>query len=183
LIPQRNISLLANRLAGRDGRRTPEAVIERDYCLAWLLSSLAQVDLHRKLAFKGGTALKRCYFGHYRFSEDLHFTLVETATLDEILSGLEAVYARVREASGIEFRFDRHDRHGHRNSHTFYLTYRGPLPAQGSVKVDITVREKIVFPSNGGRSCAPTTSSPTSLTAVRCESTLLQRSPARKLSR
>ena len=48
--------------------------------------------------------------------------------------------------SGIEFSFDREDRHSHANSHTFYLRYLGPLPAGGSVKVDITIREQLVFP-------------------------------------
>ncbi|MBI3683993.1 MAG: nucleotidyl transferase AbiEii/AbiGii toxin family protein [Acidobacteria bacterium] len=146
MIPQRNISLLANRLARTGGRRIPESVLERDYCLAWLLSSLAESDLCGKLAFKGGTALKRCYFGDYRFSEDLDFTLLEPTPLEDLRLGLEPVYAGVREASGIEFAFDREDRHSHANSHTFYLRYIGPLPAGGSVKVDTRIREQLVFP-------------------------------------
>ena len=80
MIPQRNISLLSNRLAREGGRRFREDVLERDYCLAWLLAGLAESDLSALLAFKGGTALKRCYFGDYRFSEDLDFTLL-TPTL------------------------------------------------------------------------------------------------------
>jgi len=138
--------LLANRLAKAGGRRIPEPVLERDYCLAWFLNILAQNNLNRRLAFKGGTALKRCYFGDYRFSEDLDFTLLEAMPLDQILRDLEAVYAGVREASGIEFGFDREDRHPHENSYTFYLWYSGPLPARGAVKVDITIREQLVFP-------------------------------------
>jgi predicted nucleotidyltransferase component of viral defense system len=31
--------------------------------LAWFLAELAESDLQQSLAFKGGTALKRCYFG------------------------------------------------------------------------------------------------------------------------
>ena len=137
---------MANRLARAGGRRIPESVLERDYCLAWLLSSLAESDLRGRLAFKGGTALKRCYFGDYRFSDDLDFTLLELTPFEELRLGLEPVYAGAREASGIEFSFDREDRHSHANSHTFYLRYIGPLPAGGSVKVDITIREQLVFP-------------------------------------
>lgn len=37
MIPPRNLSLLSNRLARAAGRRIPEAVLERDYCLAWFL--------------------------------------------------------------------------------------------------------------------------------------------------
>ena len=146
MIPQQNISLLANRLAKAGGRRIPESALERDYCLAWFLNVLAGSALQRKFAFKGGTALKRCYFGDYRFSEDLDFTLLEPMPFEQIRRELEPLYARVREAAGIEFAFDREDRHPHANSHTFYLRYFGPLPAGGSVKVDITIREQLVFP-------------------------------------
>ena len=85
MIPQRNISLLSNRLAADGGRRIREDVLERDYCLAWFLAVLSQSDLKTVLGFKGGTALKRCYFGDYRFSEDLDFTLLEALPLEEIL--------------------------------------------------------------------------------------------------
>jgi predicted nucleotidyltransferase component of viral defense system len=71
MIPQRNLSLLSNRLAQGGGRRIPEAVLERDYCLARFLVRLSRMPQRRRLAFKGGTALKRCYIGDYRFSEDL----------------------------------------------------------------------------------------------------------------
>ena len=77
MIPQRNISLLSNRLASEGGRRIREDVLERDYCLAWFLAVLSRSDLKPVLGFKGGTALKRCYFPDYRFSEDLDFTLLE----------------------------------------------------------------------------------------------------------
>lgn len=104
MIPQRNLSLLSNRLAQSGGRRVAEAVLERDYCLAWFLVGLSRVPVRDALIFKGGTALKRCYFGEYRFSEDLDFTLAEPCELDVILMGLEAVYAEVQRASGIGFR-------------------------------------------------------------------------------
>jgi predicted nucleotidyltransferase component of viral defense system len=145
MIPQRNISLLANRLAKEGGRRIPDYVLERDYCLAWFLAALAESDLKATLGFKGGTALKRCYFGDYRFSEDLDFTLTASVTLDELKGQLESVYASVREASGIVFAFDREDRQKHENSFTFYLRYEGPLPKGNDVKVDITLREKLVY--------------------------------------
>jgi predicted nucleotidyltransferase component of viral defense system len=146
MIPQRNLSLLSNRLARAGGRRIPEAILERDYCLAWLLVGLSRSPLRERLLFKGGTALKRCYFGDYRFSEDLDFTLSEPTELADILEGLQAVYAEVERASGIVFRYARADRKSHQNSHTFYLGYEGPLPAVSAkeVKVDVTIREPLV---------------------------------------
>ena len=146
MIPQRNISLLSNRLARAGGTRLGEDVLERDYCLAWLLAGIARSDVRGVLAFKGGTALKRCYFSDYRFSEDLDFTLVQAVSFEELKSRLVPVYAWVQEASGIVFAFEREDRQPHGNNYTFYLRYEGPLPSGNDVKVDVTLRENLVFP-------------------------------------
>jgi predicted nucleotidyltransferase component of viral defense system len=53
----------------------PWDVLERDYVLSWVLAGVTQVDaLRDTIVFKGGTALRKCYFGDYRFSEDLDFS-------------------------------------------------------------------------------------------------------------
>ena len=50
-------------------------VIELDYLQSWILAAISRVPtLDSSLVFKGGTALKKCYFGDYRFSEDLDFS-------------------------------------------------------------------------------------------------------------
>ncbi len=154
MIPQRNLALLSNRLARDGGRRIPEAVLERDYCLAWFLIGLSRTPLRERLAFKGGTALKRCYFGDYRFSEDLDFTLRADVPFDVIRQELEPVFAEVGRAGGVSIRFAHEDKQAHQNSHTFYLSYEGPLPATArpkEVKVDITIKEEIVFPLESRR--------------------------------
>lgn len=146
MIPQRNISLLSNRLAAGGGLRIREDVLERDYCLAWFLNALAGSDLRPVFSFKGGTALKRCYFPDYRFSEDLDFTLREVLPFDEIRARLAHVYAMVLEQSGIAFTFDRQDPRARANTYTFYLRYTGPLPGNNDVKVDLTLNEVLSFP-------------------------------------
>lgn len=148
MIPQRDLSLLSNRLARGGGRRIPEAVLEKDYCLSWFLVGMSATPLKDILAFKGGTAIKKCYIPDYRFSEDLDFTLREETALETIKSHLDEAFGRAEEASGIKIRFSRYDRHSHENSHTFYLAYEGPLPGTTGkeVKVDITIRERVVFP-------------------------------------
>jgi uncharacterized protein len=154
MIPQRNLALLSNRLARDGGRRIPEAVLERDYCLAWFLVGLSRTKLRERLAFKGGTALKRCYFGDYRFSEDLDFTLTAEAPFDLIRKELDPVFAEVRRSGGVSIRFAHEDTQSHQNSHTFYLSYEGPLPPTArakEVKVDITIKEEIVFPLESRR--------------------------------
>ena len=146
MIPRRSISLISNSLMSAGGRRIPEAVIERDYVLAWLLSGLAGHPLRELLAFKGGTALRRCWFADYRFSEDLDFTLTRPISLEEILARLNEIFVAIEAACGLRIAFDRDDRHGHQNSYTFYLRYQGPLPAANDVKVDITIDEVLCFP-------------------------------------
>jgi uncharacterized protein len=53
-------------------------ILEKDYFLSWILYAIAQ-DPSLAIVFKGGTALKKCYFGAYRFSEDLDFTTLAGA--------------------------------------------------------------------------------------------------------
>jgi len=148
VIPQRDLSRLSNRLAEQGGRRIPETVLERDYCLSWFLVGLSRSPLRDRLAFKGGTALKKCYFGDYRFSEDLDFTLTTATSWEELERGLTTAFEETRQGSGMDIRFDHVDRHAHENSHTVYLAYEGPLPRGPgkSVKTDITIRERIVLP-------------------------------------
>ena len=146
MIPQRNISLIANTLLTAGARRIPEAVIERDYVLAWFLTGLAGHALRDVLAFKGGTALRRCWFADYRFSEDLDFTLTAPTPFDTIRAGLDEIFAAIEASSGLRIAFDREDSHSHQNSHTFYLRYQGPLPAASDVKVDITIDEVLCYP-------------------------------------
>lgn len=57
--------------------------LERDYIISYVLAGITRVPLlQRTLVFKGGTALKKCYFGRYRFSEDLDFS-----ALDDVPTG------------------------------------------------------------------------------------------------
>jgi len=65
---------------------TPLYIIEKDYLLSHLLANIAkQQTLAETLVFKGGTALKKMYFGKYRFSEDLDFSTMN-APRDEALT-------------------------------------------------------------------------------------------------
>jgi predicted nucleotidyltransferase component of viral defense system len=146
MIPQRDLSRISNALVKQGGKRIQEAVIERDYCLAWFLTCLGGHRLRAFLAFKGGTALRRCWIEHYRFSEDLDFTLVQPIELKDILAGLDEIFAEMKARTAIEMAFDREDRHGHLNTHTFYLGYKAQLPARSDVKVDITIKEALCFP-------------------------------------
>ena len=54
----------------RRGLAIPWEILERDYLLSWVLAGIGQAPaLRDTLVFKGGTALRKCYFGDYRFYE------------------------------------------------------------------------------------------------------------------
>ena len=57
------------RQAARDGVSAP--TVERDYVLAHIIAALGALDDSHGLVFKGGTALRLCYFEDYRYSADL----------------------------------------------------------------------------------------------------------------
>src|SRR3989344_309170 len=50
-------------------------LIEKDILLQIILNEIIKnKDFRENFAFKGGTCLIKCYFGYFRFSEDLDFT-------------------------------------------------------------------------------------------------------------
>ncbi len=146
MIPQKNISLISNKTHQDGRRRILEAMIERDYCLAWLLFGLSQSSLRASLVFKGGTALRRCYFYDYRFSEDLDFTLIENVSLIKVINDFRTLFSWIKEETGIEFEYVRQEE-STENTHTFYISYIGPLPGKPKeVKIDVTYKELLIHP-------------------------------------
>lgn len=78
----------------------PVSTIERDYAQGWLLSKLSVIDM----SFKGGTALKKIFFGDtYRFSDDLDFTLLSGFSLEQMLAAVRSAVASAGSDSGIAF--------------------------------------------------------------------------------
>jgi predicted nucleotidyltransferase component of viral defense system len=76
----------------------PWEVLERDYVLSWVLVGIARVGpLAEGLVFKGGTALRKCYFPEYRFSEDLDFSTAGAVPTGEAMAA--AVAAACAEAA------------------------------------------------------------------------------------
>jgi len=146
MIEQKKISQISNKTQQGGGKKVPESVIERDYCLSWFLFGLAQLEFKDKIIFKGGTALRRCHYEDYRFSEDLDFSLTKEFSQDLILSEFSKIFAWVKDESGLAFEHVRQDPPSE-NTYTFYISYIGPLPgAAKEVKVDVTFKENILTP-------------------------------------
>ena len=86
-------------------------IIEQDYVLSWLLFGISKVEkLNSTLVFKGGTALKKCYFGNYRFSQDLDFsTQGDHPRGEELLTLIgEACQIAAEVADTLEFRYKKY---------------------------------------------------------------------------
>lgn len=53
-------------------------IVEQDYVLSIILSGMASIpELRNNLIFKGGTCLRKCYFGDYRFSQDIDLSVMQ----------------------------------------------------------------------------------------------------------
>jgi predicted nucleotidyltransferase component of viral defense system len=57
-----------------DEHRVDARTVERDYVLAHVLTALGPLPDTQNMTFKGGTALRMCYFEAYRYSADLDLT-------------------------------------------------------------------------------------------------------------
>lgn len=145
----------------RDRLGVPWETLERDYVLSWVLAGIASTEpLGSALVFKGGTALKKCYFGDYRFSEDLDFSTARSKLGSEVLeTGLAEACgkaeAMVDEYAPVRLRWERQrEREPHPGGQAAFVV-RARLPWQGDfhtrIKVEITadepiLREPIVLP-------------------------------------
>lgn len=131
-------------------------VLERDYLLSWILAGIGEVPaLRDTLIFKGGTALKKCYFGDYRFSEDLDFSASgDVPTGDSLEAAVrEAGEAAVRlldEYAPVEITCERYmEREPHpRGQEAFTLRARLPWQSRPQIRVmiEITVDEPVLWP-------------------------------------
>lgn len=131
----------------------PWEIIERDYILSWVLAGIAvNGKLHNGLIFKGGTALKKCYFGKYRFSEDLDFTAKEGGPRkdqleEEIQRACELATELAQNFSPLELKAERYtEKEPHPSAQeAFYI--RGKLPWHRQflvrVMIEITIDEPV----------------------------------------
>ncbi|MBA7610343.1 hypothetical protein ES703_17551 [subsurface metagenome] len=132
----------------------PWEVIERDYMLSWMLAGIAaNAILKDALAFKGGTALKKCYFGEYRFSEDLDFTTRQDwpkgdSLEAEIIKVCETSTEMAQEYSPLEFTAERYTEKEAHPAAQEAFTVRGRFPwhkqSLAKVMIEITVDEPIL---------------------------------------
>ena len=78
-------------------------IVEKDYFLTLLLDGISKSNLKENLVFKGGTALRKIYFKHYRYSEDLDFTLRTPMKEKEIEESFKKIFEYLKNEYNAEF--------------------------------------------------------------------------------
>ncbi len=138
------------RMAGFSGIHY--GTLERDYCLGWMLYGISRErSLYHRILFKGGTALRKCYFRDYRFSQDLDYTCRKELPSEKLEPLIRNACRNASHMSGMEFRLAEFQKTREvRGEETFVakIEYRGPsgpktiLPR---IQMDLTYYEKIVL--------------------------------------
>ena len=128
-------------------------VVERDYLLSWVLAGISEVaELRETLAFKGGMALKKCYFVDYRFSEDLDFSgLKDVPTGDDLTAAIvracDEARALLVEYAQVELHCERQVENNPHPGGQEAFRIRAKLPwhlrPDIPIKVEITADEQI----------------------------------------
>lgn len=120
-----------------DQEGIPATTVERDYVLAHVMHAVAACDQGRCLVFKGGTALRLCFFEDYRYSADLDFSIVGGASDDGVLSLVRKALERCRASTGLSsLQLDV-------RSGSPRILYEGPLGRQRSLKLDLALDELV----------------------------------------
>jgi len=134
--------------------KVPEHVIEKDYALSYILAGIsAQKALHRSLVFKGGTALKKLFFGQYRFSEDLDYSTIKAPRGKELAGALEAAglesKRRLLEYGPFEVvfkRYEERDPHPHgQEAFTFNIQFPWHPSPLCRIKIEISHDEPVIL--------------------------------------
>ena len=135
MIPAKVVDFFAHRCGARD-----QLVAEREVVLSYALHLLWERGVCERLAFKGGTALRKLVFGAGgRFSEDLDFTLCSGERDDAAIAIVEALDGR--EHHGITFAMPEEDLYETDDSFGAIVRYRHAWNASGSFKLQVSIRE------------------------------------------
>ena len=105
----------------------------------------------------GGTALKRCYYPDYRFSEDLDFTLHVDLPHDDLIGAFGAVFPWLSRQVNITLAVGSAEQ-STLGSMALFIDYVGPLrarPGSRHLKVDVTRGELLLYPLSERKLVAP----------------------------
>ncbi len=130
-------------------------ILQQDYLLSWVLACIYRHPLLKEsLAFKGGTALKKCYFGEYRFSQDLDFTTTSKAPKGSALHLALTEVCEIARVSMNEYapikieikRYEEKEPHPHgQEAFSFYAQFPWQNQPLTKIMVEISRDENLLF--------------------------------------
>ncbi len=131
----------------------PVDIVEKDYVLSYLLAGIADVPGLHTLRFKGGTALKKMYFGDYRFSEYLDFSSVDvpnSGDLEPLIdASVRSAQRRLSSRGRFQISLSRHPEHGPHPTGQDAFRVLAAFPWQRSpmvrVKIEVTHDEPVLL--------------------------------------
>jgi len=157
-----------------------EDVVEKDYVLGWLLWGISSYEaVAGGWVFKGGTCLRKCYLGGYRFSQDLDFSVRPGGIrdLDDIDAAFRGIAVRVNAETGIELPVDRIRFEEYRNPQGMAMegriAYRGPRRPSGDLpglEINVTLNELLVEGSEARPILHPYSDAPHPAAIISCYS-------------
>jgi len=110
--------------------------VERDYVLTHVLAGICLQQGSERMAFKGGTALRLCFFEDYRYSADLDFSLIDGMTIadaSELVSNALIALEKSHAFPLLEL-----------NADASRVDYIGPLGRRRNVKLDLATDELVL---------------------------------------
>lgn len=128
------------RLAKRE--KVALGTLEKDYVLTEVLKALSLVPtLNELLVFKGGTALRKIYFTHWRYSEDLDFTVKQDMKKEELRNALDEWYHIIEQVSQIQLITKMlHEPDGYARIRSQFI---GPLSYPSMIFMDLSFDEPL----------------------------------------
>jgi predicted nucleotidyltransferase component of viral defense system len=136
MLPRAELQRLANR------ERVALGILEKDYVITEVLKALSQLPtLRESFVFKGGTALRKVYFSHWRFSEDLDFTVKFDNSKEELRQNLDSWYHHIEQTTQIRLTTRMlHKANGYARIRTQFL---GPLAHLAMIYMDLSFDEPL----------------------------------------
>lgn len=153
--------------------------VQRDYVFGWLIFGLYTVsDLKDILVLKGGNALRKGYFEHTRFSEDLDFSTEGSLNGSLLLDQLNKICQFVQEKTDVVFDFDRNQITNEQIINNNRKVYKIRLYFKDfyqnldyitiSIRMDVTEFDKLLLPVQLRKLIHPYSDSDICSTQIKC---------------
>jgi len=135
------------------GTKVDPNIIEKDYHLGVALKIISESPMAKDWIFRGGTALKKCYFPDYRFSEDLDFTLInrDLRNKEEMKTILGQICQKANQQFGttLEFFNVKQEREEYGEKAFKGVLHFQSIKGKSKIKIDLSFADKIFIEPEG----------------------------------